>query len=204
MDERADPPTDLLLLPMAGEVERLVRARGAMFLVTTRQGDVTPAGARELGLFYQDTRFLSYYELEIRNCRAARLSAETSHPAYNQVDSMLSDPEHAGASRGSPRTSSTSAAVRSSTGVSSRRLSSRISCFALATWRSSFASAPTSPTSSRCAARGARSEAPRIGRASREPRSCSGTRVCAGGRTRPSCPSGPRPRTSGRTMPSSS
>jgi glycogen debranching enzyme len=79
---------------MTGEIERLVRARGAMFLVTTRQGDVCPPGARELGLFYQDTRFLSHYELEVRNCRAARLSSETSHPAYNQIDLMLSDPEH--------------------------------------------------------------------------------------------------------------
>jgi glycogen debranching enzyme len=94
MVEPEETPQDVLLLPMAGEIERLVRARGAMFLVTTRQGDVTPAGARELGLFYQDTRFLSHYELEFRNARAARLSAETSHPAYNQVDLMLSDPEH--------------------------------------------------------------------------------------------------------------
>ena len=90
----ATPGNDLLSLPLTGDIERLVRARGAMFLVTTRQGDVTPAGARELGLFYQDTRFLSHYELEVSNCRAARLSAETSHPAYNQVDLMLSDPEH--------------------------------------------------------------------------------------------------------------
>ncbi len=89
-----EPPQGLLSLPMVGEIERLVRARGAMFLVTTRQGDVTPPGARELGLFYQDTRFLSHYELEVSRCRAVRLSAETSHPAYNQVDLMLSDPEH--------------------------------------------------------------------------------------------------------------
>lgn len=93
MDDPASPQSDLLSLPLTGEIERLVRARGAMFLVTTRQGDVCPAGARELGLFYQDTRFLSYYELEVRDCRAARLSAETSHPAYNQIDLMLSDPE---------------------------------------------------------------------------------------------------------------
>ncbi len=94
MDQPQTPQQDLLSLPMTGESERLVRARGAMFLVTTRQGDLTPAGARELGLFYQDTRFLSHYELEVRNCRAARLSAETSHPAYNQIDLMVSDPEH--------------------------------------------------------------------------------------------------------------
>ena len=92
--DQPETPNELLSLPMIGEIERLVRARGAMFLVTTRQGDITPAGARELGLFYQDTRFLSHYELEVRNCRTARLSAETSHPAYNQIDLMLSDPEH--------------------------------------------------------------------------------------------------------------
>ncbi len=89
-----NPAPPLLDLPMVGEIERLVRARGAMFLVTTRQGDVTPKGARELGLFYKDTRFLSHYELEVRNRRAVRLSAETSDPAYNQIDLMLSDPEH--------------------------------------------------------------------------------------------------------------
>jgi glycogen debranching enzyme len=92
--DQPQTPNELLSLPMIGEIERLVRARGAMFLVTTRQGDLTPAGARELGLFYQDTRFLSHYELEVRDCRSARLSAETSHPAYNQIDLMVSDPEH--------------------------------------------------------------------------------------------------------------
>src|ERR1019366_7736766 len=64
-----------LTLPIAGDSERLVRARGAMFLVTTHQGDVTPAGARELGLFYKDTRFLSHYELEVVSCRTVSLGA---------------------------------------------------------------------------------------------------------------------------------
>ncbi len=86
-----EAPSSLLELPIVGEIERLVRARGSLFVVTTRQGDIAPAGARELGLFYQDTRFLSLYELEIRSGHAVRLSAETSHPAYNQVDLMLSD-----------------------------------------------------------------------------------------------------------------
>jgi glycogen debranching enzyme len=81
----------LLALPIVGEIERLVRARGTMFLVTTPHGDIAPAGARELGLFCQDTRFLSHYELMIRDRHTVRLSAETSHPAYNQVDLMLSD-----------------------------------------------------------------------------------------------------------------
>jgi glycogen debranching enzyme len=94
MVEAEEAPQALLSLPMVGEIERLVRARGAMFLVTTREGDVTPAGARELGLFYEDTRFLSHYQLEIRKSRSVHLSAETSNPAYNQIDLMLSDPEH--------------------------------------------------------------------------------------------------------------
>jgi glycogen debranching enzyme len=84
----------LLSLPIVGEIERLVRAHGSMFLVTTQQGDIAPAGARELGLFYRDTRFLSHYELEIRDRHVVRLSAETSSPAHNQVDLMLSDARH--------------------------------------------------------------------------------------------------------------
>jgi glycogen debranching enzyme len=87
-------PSDAPLnLPVAVDSQRLVRARGAMFLVTTSQGDVTPAGARELGLFYNDTRFLSYYQLEIASCRIVSLGSDTSDPAYNQIDLMLSDPE---------------------------------------------------------------------------------------------------------------
>jgi glycogen debranching enzyme len=82
----------LLNLPIVGEIDRLVRGRGSTFLVTTRQGDIAPAGARELGLFDQDTRYLSHYELEIRAGHMVRLSADTSHPAYNQVDLMLSGP----------------------------------------------------------------------------------------------------------------
>ncbi len=88
------PPVGGVSFPTIGDIEHLVRARGSMFLVTNRQGDITPPGARELGLFYQDTRFLSAYELEVRDAIGVRLSAETSHPAYNQVDLMLSDPEH--------------------------------------------------------------------------------------------------------------
>ncbi|MGH7270181.1 MAG: glycogen debranching N-terminal domain-containing protein, partial [Polyangiaceae bacterium] len=88
---RSEAAVGLCALPTAGDLDRLVRARGAMFLVTTRQGDVAPAGARELGLFYRDTRFLSHYALEIRGRRAVHLNAETTHLTYNQVDLMLSD-----------------------------------------------------------------------------------------------------------------
>jgi glycogen debranching enzyme len=88
------PAGEVLVLPMIGDVERLVRARGSLFVVTTPQGDVAPAGARELGLFFRDTRFLSHYELEIANGRPVRLNADTSNAAYNQVDLMVSDVDH--------------------------------------------------------------------------------------------------------------
>ncbi len=92
----AHPEGEPLVLPIIGGVERLVRARGSLFVVTTPQGDIAPAGAREIGLFYRDTRFLSHYELHVGNgasARPVRLNAETSHPAYNQVDLMVSDAE---------------------------------------------------------------------------------------------------------------
>jgi glycogen debranching enzyme len=86
-------PGPTLELPTAGDVEQLVRARGAMFLVTDRHGDVRPAGARELGLFDRDTRHLSHYALTIENGAAVHLSAEPVGDAFNQVDLMLTDLE---------------------------------------------------------------------------------------------------------------
>jgi glycogen debranching enzyme len=79
-----------LVLPSAGDVEQLDRARGTLFLVTDRNGNIAPAGARELGLFYQDTRYLSHYSLDVAGGNVVRLSAETSGDAFNQVDLMLS------------------------------------------------------------------------------------------------------------------
>jgi glycogen debranching enzyme len=86
----AGPTLDL---PMVGEVERLVRTHGTLFLVTDRQGDITPPGARELGMFHQDTRHLSHYALVIEGAQTVRLSAETLHDAYDQIDLMLTDVE---------------------------------------------------------------------------------------------------------------
>ena len=80
-----------LSLPSATDVEQLVRAQGSTFLVSDRSGDITPAGARELGLFHEDTRFLSHYTLDVGGGEVVRLSADTSHDGYNQIDLMLSD-----------------------------------------------------------------------------------------------------------------
>lgn len=81
----------MLNLPMIGEVERLVRMRGTLFLVTDRQGDIAPPGARELGMFHQDTRHLSHYSLMVQGAQMVHLSAETSHDAFDQIDLMLSN-----------------------------------------------------------------------------------------------------------------
>ncbi len=98
-----DGRPSILELASARDVETLVRARGAAFLVTNREGNVAPAGARELGLFESDTRFLSFYELRVRSGDVAYLSAESSSAPYNQIDLMLSgleresvlgDPQH--------------------------------------------------------------------------------------------------------------
>ena len=56
-----------LELTSAGDVEQLVRARGTLFAVTNRHGDIAPRGAKELGVFFHDTRYLSYYELLVDN-----------------------------------------------------------------------------------------------------------------------------------------
>ncbi len=93
-----------LVLTSAGDVETLVRAHGTHFIVTNRNGDVTPAGARELGLLADDTRHLSYYALSLRgrpNVQAGRagnadelvlvhLSASAFDAAENRVDLMVS------------------------------------------------------------------------------------------------------------------
>jgi glycogen debranching enzyme len=79
-----------LSLSSARDAEQLVCARGSLFLVTDHRGDIAPAGARELGLFYNDTRYLSHLELRIADVELVHLSADTSNDAFNQVDLMVS------------------------------------------------------------------------------------------------------------------
>jgi glycogen debranching enzyme len=85
-----------LELTSAGDAEAVVRAQGSLFIVTNRHGNVTPAGARELGLFFEDTRYLSHYELTIPNVELLHLSADATGDAYNQFDLMLSGLEETG------------------------------------------------------------------------------------------------------------
>jgi glycogen debranching enzyme len=93
-----------LELTTAGDVETLIRAHGTRFIVTNKNGDVTPAGARELGLVFDDTRYLSHYELSIRrwirdderggpesrDLGLVHLSSDASDLVCNRIDLMVS------------------------------------------------------------------------------------------------------------------
>src|SRR3954470_11361506 len=78
-------PRGGLPLPVSGETEPLVLSRGNVFCVTNRRGDIAPAGARDLGLFHEDTRHLSRYELWISGGPPVVLSADTAGAAGAQV-----------------------------------------------------------------------------------------------------------------------
>jgi glycogen debranching enzyme len=90
----ADEAGTALQLATAHDVTTLVRAAGYTFLVTRRDGNIAPAGARELGLFQRDTRFLSRYELQLHGGEVVYLSAEGSGDSLNQIDQMVSAPIH--------------------------------------------------------------------------------------------------------------
>jgi glycogen debranching enzyme len=83
------PQGSELSLTSAAEVEPLVRARGSLFVVTDRHGNITPKGARDLGLFLMDTRFLSHLTLSVPGANLVHLTSNRSHDAYNQIDLMM-------------------------------------------------------------------------------------------------------------------
>ncbi|MGZ3404870.1 MAG: amylo-alpha-1,6-glucosidase, partial [Polyangia bacterium] len=86
----------LLELPASGETDALVLARGNAFCVTNKRGDIAPAGARDLGLFHDDTRHLSHLELFVSGGPPVVLSSETSGAATSQIDLTLTDREFGG------------------------------------------------------------------------------------------------------------
>ena len=72
--------------PEATGVEKLVLKRGNLFLVANRLGDVSPAGARDLGLFLTDTRHLSGWKMGIRGGPPLCLSSQVSRDYVAQID----------------------------------------------------------------------------------------------------------------------
>jgi glycogen debranching enzyme len=98
--EVAQPSADgggrALELPVSGETEPLVLSRGNLFCVTNQRGDIAPAGARDLGLFANDTRHLSYLELFIAGGPPVALSSDTHGAANSQIDLTLTDSQFGG------------------------------------------------------------------------------------------------------------
>lgn len=68
------------------KVNNLTLIDGKTFLSTTVAGDVHPAGAPDVGLFHQDTRFLSELEFRIDGHRAVVLSSSTEKTFASQVE----------------------------------------------------------------------------------------------------------------------
>jgi glycogen debranching enzyme len=85
-----------LELTSSGETEPLVLSRGNLFCVTNQRGDIAPAGARDLGLFHDDTRHLSYLELFVAGGPPLVLSSDTRGAAMAQIDLTLSDSQFGG------------------------------------------------------------------------------------------------------------
>jgi len=85
-----------LHLPSVTDPDRLVMSRGNLFAVTTTRGNIAPAGARELGVFHQDTRHLSYYELLLPVGPPTKLSADAISVTLTQIDLTATDVEFGG------------------------------------------------------------------------------------------------------------
>ncbi len=68
------------------KVNNLTLIDGKTFLSATVAGDITPAGAPDVGFFHDDTRFLSNMELRVMGNRAVVLSSNTEKTFANQVE----------------------------------------------------------------------------------------------------------------------
>jgi len=68
------------------KVNNLTLIEGKTFLSTTVAGDITPAGAPDVGLFHDDTRFLSHLELKVGGHRAVVLSSSTESTFVSQIE----------------------------------------------------------------------------------------------------------------------
>jgi glycogen debranching enzyme len=77
-------------------LDRLVMSRGNLFAVTAATGDVAPASARELGIFHQDTRHLSHYELVLPGGSPTLLSSGAISAVLTQIDLTATDVEFGG------------------------------------------------------------------------------------------------------------
>ncbi len=68
------------------KVNNLTLVDGKTFLSTTVAGDIVPPGAPDVGMFHDDTRFLSSLELRIGGHRAVLLSSSTEKSFASQIE----------------------------------------------------------------------------------------------------------------------
>lgn len=68
------------------KVNNLTLIDGKTFLSTTVSGDITPAGAPDVGFFHDDTRFLSSLELKVGGHRTVVLSSSTEKSFASQIE----------------------------------------------------------------------------------------------------------------------
>jgi glycogen debranching enzyme len=67
-----------------------------LFLLIDQHGNVAPPGNCSLGLFDEDTRILSHYELQAAGSPAATLSTQVIQPYHSQIDLTVTDHEFGG------------------------------------------------------------------------------------------------------------
>lgn len=72
--------------PPPGSAEPLALIRGTTFFAATRHGDLMPPGAPHIGLFYNDTRFLSELELRVNGQEPVVLSSTTAGADIARVE----------------------------------------------------------------------------------------------------------------------
>lgn len=68
------------------KLNNLTLIDGKTFLSTTVAGDITPSGAPDVGLFHDDTRFLSRLELRIGGHRSVVLSSSTEKTFASRIE----------------------------------------------------------------------------------------------------------------------
>jgi glycogen debranching enzyme len=88
--------------PESTGVEKLTLKKGDLFAVTNRLGDIAPAGARDLGFFREDTRFLSHLKLTVQGGPAVCLSTQTSTDYVTQIDLTVTGHGFGGVLLGDP------------------------------------------------------------------------------------------------------
>src|SRR5919108_2251306 len=68
------------------KLNNLTLIDGKTFLATSVAGDISPAGAPDVGFFHDDPRFLSQLELRIGGHRAVVLSSSTEKTFSSQIE----------------------------------------------------------------------------------------------------------------------